>query len=388
MTKRYIVTKSFEPEGAYQASLSSLAFHEEEDLAPGLPAVVKRRYLNEHEVNEVRARPHVIGVEEDVHDQALMGYGGFDEGALAFHQLSAAAQSGWRGKGVRVAVLDTGINGQTATEHFGGRLVGARSFVPGEEVEDGNGHGDFCAVAACPDDAELLVGKVLSNEGSGARSGIIEGMSWAVAQGAHIISMSLGGSGSSAAYDATIRAAKAQGCLVFAAAGNDGRENGPVNCPGNAVDAYAVAAINHRSGQIADFSCKGPEVDFCAAGVGINYKGKGWSGTSMATPLAARCYATLRGQTNDWRDAYKAFLTSLKDTPAPSTDDGAGYPLVTVGMPKLPVVGPPGPPPDKPEPTKPELPSITFLSFIAHGVKERSVVTKSRKPWVIAEPVA
>jgi subtilisin family serine protease len=388
LTKAYLVTKSFEPEGEYRASLAPLSDDNEVDISRDLPGVViKFRYLEDHEVAEVASRPHVLGVEEDVDDHAL-GYGGFDDSALAYHEIDKALKVGYGGKGVKVAVLDTGIVGTTAREHFGSRLVASRSFISGEEVEDGNGHGDFCCVAACPQESELIVGKVLSNEGSGSRSGIIAGMNWAVSQGAHILSMSLGGSGASTAYDATIRAAKAQGCVTFAAAGNGGREGEPVNTPGNSPDAYAVAAINHRTGKIADFSCRGPEVDFAAAGSAVMYGGKGWSGTSMATPLAARCYATLRSVYPDWQSAFKGFLTSLEDTPAPVTEDGAGVPKVMKGIVSAPPPKPaPAPAPTpKPEPTKP-LPTLGYMRFLTSGVTERTIITRNQKPWVIAEPL-
>lgn len=382
--KRYIVTKHYDPQGMYALELPPLIDDFEEDLTPGLDAVVKARYLEDDEVEEVRERPHIISVEEDVEDKALY-FGNFDESALAYHELNTAEAKGYKGKGVNVAVLDTGVKSSTLAGFIKDRLIAAQSFIEGEEVEDGNGHGDFCCVAATPSEGNLIVGKVLSNEGSGSRSGIIAGMNWAVEQGAQIISMSLGGSGSSAAYDATIRAAKDKGCVVFAAAGNDGREGGPVNCPGNAPDAYAIAAIDHRSGQIADFSCRGPEVDFAAAGVRIYYEGKGWSGTSMATPLASRCYATLRGihHGDPWRSAYKAFLSSLEDTPAPSTDDGAGVPKLARAV----AIPPPGKPPvPEPETPTPKLPTMSTVAFLVRRVKERTLITKAGKPWAIAEP--
>jgi subtilisin len=381
MRKRYIVTKALEPEGLYAESLPELSTDYEENLTPGLDTVVVARELEEAEVGEVLSRPHILAVEEDVEDHAL-GYNGFDDSALKYHQIDKAVALGAKGTGVMVAVLDTGIKLETRLKHFAERYINGQSFIPGELVEDENGHGDFCCVAATPDDSMLVVGKVLSNEGSGSRSGIIAGMNWAVEQGADILSMSLGGSGSSTAYDATIRAAKSAGCVVFAAAGNGGREDEPVNCPGNSPDAYCVAAIDHKSGKMADFSCRGPEVDFTAAGVGIKYDGQNWSGTSMATPLAARCYATVRGKANSWQTAYNAFLVSLEDTPAPAEADGAGVPKVIKGLDAL-VPGAPEPEP----PTSTPLPTMSTSKFVVKGVKERTLITRRSKPWAIAEPV-
>ena len=110
------------------------------------------------------------------------------------------------GDGIGLAVLDTGIN--LNHPDFQGRVVEGQtavSFVPGETVQDGNGHGTHCAgLAAGPQDprrgrrygvafdASLLVGKVLNDQGSGYDSQILDGMDWAAEKGAKIISMSLG----------------------------------------------------------------------------------------------------------------------------------------------------------------------------------------------------
>lgn len=112
---------------------------------------------------------------------------------------------GFDGKGTTVAVLDTGID--ATHPDVKDRVKQSRSFVPGEEVVDGNGHGTHVASTiagsgAASDGAnkgvapaaDLIVGKVLSNEGSGADSGIIEAMEWAKAEGADVVSMSLGSS--------------------------------------------------------------------------------------------------------------------------------------------------------------------------------------------------
>src|SRR5206468_3471719 len=104
----------------------------------------------------------------------------------------------------KVAMLDTGYD--TSHPDLKGRVSQAQSFVPGQSVEDGNGHGTHVLSTiggtgasseggrekGVAPGADLIVGKVLSNEGSGADSWIIGGMEWAVGQGAKVVSMSLG----------------------------------------------------------------------------------------------------------------------------------------------------------------------------------------------------
>ncbi|MFB7225261.1 S8 family serine peptidase [Streptomyces sp. NPDC056227] len=115
---------------------------------------------------------------------------------------------GVNGKGVKVAVLDTGVDLNNADVKD--RLTATQSFVPGELVQDGQGHGTHVASTIAGSGAnsggtykgvapgaDLLVGKVLSNAGSGDISWIANGMEWAAAQGADVVSMSLGGPASS-----------------------------------------------------------------------------------------------------------------------------------------------------------------------------------------------
>src|SRR6266496_3589754 len=118
-------------------------------------------------------------------------------------QATGAPNSRWTGKGVKVAVLDTGFDLQHPD--FTGRTVVSSSFVQGEEVQDGHGHGTHCIGTSCgPRDvdagpgygvayeADIHAGKVLSNEGSGADGGILNGINWAITSGCAVVSMSLG----------------------------------------------------------------------------------------------------------------------------------------------------------------------------------------------------
>ena len=115
----------------------------------------------------------------------------------------AAWERGLTGKGVKIAVLDSGIDPNHAD--FTGRIGAQQNFTDTADTVDHHGHGTHVASIAAgtgaasggkykgvAPDATLLVGKVLDDTGSGSFSGIIAGMEWAAAQGADVVNMSLG----------------------------------------------------------------------------------------------------------------------------------------------------------------------------------------------------
>ncbi|MGW2843561.1 S8 family serine peptidase, partial [Streptomyces sp. NPDC001274] len=232
---------------------------------------------------------------------------------------------GYDGKGTKVAVLDTGIDADHPDVKD--RVLESRSFVPGEEVDDKNGHGTHVASTiagsgAASDGtnkgvapaADLIVGKVLSDEGSGADSGIIEAMEWAKAEGADVVSMSLGSSvpdDGSDPMSLAVDALSADGGPLFVIAAGNAYGAGTIGSPGSAEKALTIAAVDKQDNRAA-FSSMGPLVrsyglkpDLSAPGVDINAAAsqsvpgiegmyQSMSGTSMATPHVAGAAAILK----------------------------------------------------------------------------------------------
>jgi subtilisin len=202
-----------------------------------------------------------------------------------------------RGKVIKVAVLDTGIdyNHPDLSPNFKWGI----SFVSSESsVKDYNGHGTHCAgtiaaaingsgvVGVAP--AAYLYGvKVLSRYGSGAWSNLIAGIDWCInKKDLDILSMSLGGSSAPGALESMCDLAWSKGAMLIAAAGNS--YGGSVGCPAKYQSVIAVSAIDSAN-NLAGFSSKGPEVELCAPGVNVlsTLPGGGYgskNGTSMACP--------------------------------------------------------------------------------------------------------
>ncbi|MET8942074.1 S8 family serine peptidase [Streptomyces sp. NPDC004542] len=255
--------------------------------------------------------------------------------------------AGYTGKGVKIAVLDTGVD--TTHPDLKDQVIESKNFSAAADTTDHFGHGTHVASIAAgtgakskgkykgvAPDAKVLNGKVLDDSGFGDDSGILAGMEWAAQQGADVVNLSLGG------YDTpevdpleaeVDKLSTEKGVLFAIAAGNEGPES--IGSPGSADDALTVGAVDKKD-KLADFSSTGPRVgdsaikpDVTAPGVDITaaaapgsvidtdpevpHPAPGYltiSGTSMATPHVAGAAAILKQEHPDWGFAeLKAALT-------------------------------------------------------------------------------
>ncbi|MFP3991812.1 S8 family serine peptidase [Streptomyces sp. E11-3] len=255
--------------------------------------------------------------------------------------------AGYDGKGVKIAVLDTGVD-QTHPD-LKEQEIGEKNFTGSKDAVDRVGHGTHVASTAAgtgaksggaykgvAPGAKILDGKVLDDGGFGDDSGILAGMEWAVAQGADIVNLSLGGWDTPEVdpLEAAVnKFSKENGVLFAIAAGNDGAP-GTVGSPGSADEALTVGAVDDKN-KLADFSSQGPRIgdgaikpDVTAPGVDttaaaapgseiereVGQKPDGYlsiSGTSMATPHVAGAAALLKQQHPDWaQPELKGALTA------------------------------------------------------------------------------
>jgi subtilisin len=317
-------------------------------------------HLADAEIDALRNNENVAMVEDDAPCYALGGP--FAHLAVenqpsplaetiptGVQQVNAPQAWGYsQGKGIRVAVVDTGIdfNHPDLQPNY----VGGTSFVPGAATPmDDHGHGTHCAgtiaaavngsnVVGVAPAASLYAVKVLDHTGSGQFSWIIAGIDWCIQNRIHVLSMSLGGDSAPTALETMCNTAWSKGVLLVAAAGNANQGPNPVppatsnvGYPGKYKNVIAVSAID-SSNVIAPFSSRGPEVDLCAPGVNVlsDKLGGGtttMSGTSMACPhvsgVAALAWGSHRFSNNE--EIWNLLASTVDNLGIPGWDPLFGY---------------------------------------------------------------
>ena len=374
-------------------------------------------------LNGLRHNKHVVSIERDGRLELLDTPTGDLEydNAWGVRHIGAypVHQAGIRGQGVRVAVIDTGIDyvhdRPSAQEppvvdpEFNGTYQGGYDFVNNDaDPMDDNGHGTHVAgILAADHNGYLVVGvapgvklwglKVLGASGSGDYSGLIAALDWSVTNHMDVVNISLGGHDVSAALATAVHNASVAGVTIVAAAGNVVTLNDLIyGCPVAYPAAYPEAIAVTYTGQndaLTGYSCTGTQVDIAAPGDQIfspvpigpcqNCSTNGYlalSGTSMASPHVAGAVALVLSKgiadaNHDGllSDDVKAHLCATAERrrrlprPTPDTPSGTGAGSSTSRTPcsptrrRRPTTAPRSPPRTRPPP--PRTPRSTYRSW-------------------------
>ncbi len=261
------------------------------------------------------------------------------------------------GQGVKVALLDTGINIRHP-DLIDNLYGGYNAIDPRKAPVDTYGHGTHVAgiiagtkneigvVGAAPQ-ANLYAVKVLDIN-SGYISDVIEGLQWCIDNQMQVVNMSVGLPEDVAAFHEAITAAYEQGIVLVAASGNYGSGE-TVTYPAKYPEVIAVGATDYNN-QITYWSSQGTEVDIAAPGLdiystylGVSYRNL--TGTSMACPHVSGAAALVlasgisdsngNGRVND--EVLERLLSTATDLGQPGWDSCSGWGLVNaakaVGIP-------------------------------------------------------
>ena len=311
-----------------------------------IPAIAAQ--VPEKAIEALKKNPNVTEIEMDT---KVYAYEDELDNCWGIERIGAgiAHDNSYMGSGVKVAVIDTGID----DSHSELSIAGYYDFVLDSPLnpEDVYSHGTHVAgIIAAAENDEGAVGvapeallydlKALGDDGSGYISDIIEAIQWASDPDGNgladdrldIINMSFGAEIGNIFLRVACHLAYRDGLLLVAAAGNE--HGGPVGYPAayNRVVAVSATDVNN---QIASFSSTGPEVEFAAPGVEIYSTIPGnsydsWSGTSMACPHVVGAAALVWGANPGWsNEQVRNQLTSTAQDIGLSSNE-QGYGLVDV----------------------------------------------------------
>ncbi len=274
---------------------------------------------------------------------------------------------GYTGKGVTVAIIDTGVSPHLDLIYPSNRIIGFKDFINNQSsAYDDNGHGTHCAgilgasgysskgrYKGIAPETNILSIKVLDDKGNGKTSDILSAVQWIIdtkeVYKTKIINFSLG---AVAQYrerkDPLVKAANRaieNNMIVVAAVGNSGPTRYTILSPATSRYVISVGALdNFRTPQldddfIANFSSRGPTIDrirkpdLVAPGVNImslshkNMSGyTSLSGTSMSAPIVSGAAALLLNFNPNYShfDIKRILTNSCSKINAPIYDQGAG----------------------------------------------------------------
>lgn len=348
-TKQEVVVLYKNDTGKEKILEDSIQVDHEFETVPAVSAT-----LTTNDIHELKSDPDIAYVEPNVafsiteqEDIKIMGEATipFEESLWNFQTVNPHAiafQQGFTGKGVKVAVIDTGIASHPDLSIEGG--VSTVDYT--SSYIDDNGHGTHVAgiigakhngigtVGIAPD-AQLFAVKSLNEAGRGNLDDILEAIDWSITNDMDIINLSLSTTFDSKILHDMVDKANQEGILMVAAAGND---SGSVNYPAKFDSVIAVSAIDENK-TITPISSRGEEVEFTAPGNNIistyldGYYGM-LSGTSQATPHVAAMLALLK-QKNPDMSSYELrteLQKYVEDLGEEGRDSLYGYGLVNFSV--------------------------------------------------------
>ncbi|MEK4228385.1 S8 family peptidase [Solibacillus sp. FSL H8-0538] len=255
---------------------------------------------------------------------------------------SVTWQEGLTGKGVKIAIIDSGI-----ASHNDLSIAGGVSFIS-DDYDDEHGHGTHIAgiigaqhngfgAAGIAPNSEIYAVRVLDKEGVGDVAHVLQGIDWAIENGMDIINLSFGDTSDLGPLKEAIQTAYSKGILVVAASGNNGTSNVSENTvfyPALYDEVIAVAALDQNFSR-SGWSATGPKNEFTAPGEGVystflNDQFATKQGTSVAAPHVVGVLALLKEKypylSND--ELRLGLQVYVRDLGATGRDELYGYGLV------------------------------------------------------------
>ncbi|WLR51757.1 S8 family peptidase [Bacillus tianshenii] len=270
---------------------------------------------------------------------------------LKVSKIKEAHERGYSGKGVKIAVVDTGID----RSHPDIDLSGGASFVDyTADYQDDQGHGTYVAgliaanhndigVLGIAPDAEIYGLKANDSQRKGPIANFVNAVNWAIEHNMDIIHFSWSTDEYSSELEAALKRAYKHNILIVGSAGNT--QSG-VRYPAKFPYVIAVSAIAPNL-QKAGFSNFGPEIEFTAPGTGMyslntNQSYARTSGTSLAAPHVTGILALMKEAYPEKTNMeLRAMLQAhAKDIGEEGRDDLYGYGIVQAPLAILPKKAP------------------------------------------------